>query len=79
MHIGSGEKFFFSALTIVSCVDLVVGRDVGCCKIWTSWRQSESCMSRFICLINLNEAKSGVLTVISVGIVMLIVRYVLRG
>jgi len=55
---GSAEKFFLGALTIVSCVDLVVGRDVGCCKIWTTWRQAESFMSRFVCLINSNKAKS---------------------
>jgi hypothetical protein len=55
---GSGEKFFLGALTIVSGVDLVVGRDVGCCKIWTTWRKAESFMSRFIHLINLNKAKS---------------------
>jgi hypothetical protein len=54
----SGEKFFLGALTIVSCVDLVVGRDVGCCKIWTTWKQAESFMSRFVCLMNSNKAKS---------------------
>jgi len=52
---GSGEKFFFGALTIVVCVDFVVGRDVGCCKIWTIWRQAASFMSRLVCLINLNK------------------------
>jgi hypothetical protein len=55
---GSGEKFFLGALTIVSCVDLVVGRDVGWCKIWTTWRKAESFMSRFIRLINSNKPKS---------------------
>jgi len=55
---GSGEKFFLGALTIVSCVDLVVGHDVGCCKIWTTGRQAESFMSRFVRLINSNKAKS---------------------
>jgi len=54
----SCERFFFGALTIVSCVDFVVGRDVGCCKIWTTRRQGKSYMSRFVCLINLNKAKS---------------------
>ena len=46
------------ALTIESCVDFVVGRDVECCKIWTTWRQAGSFMSRFVGLINLNKAKS---------------------
>ena len=46
------NSFFLGALTIVLCVDLVVGRDVGCCKIWTTWRQPESFMSRFVHLIN---------------------------
>jgi hypothetical protein len=32
---GSGEKFYFWGLTIVDSVNFVVGRDVGCCKIWT--------------------------------------------
>jgi len=50
--------FILGALTIVSCVDLVVGRDVGYCKIWTTWRQAESFMSRFVCLINSKKAKS---------------------
>ena len=54
---GSGEKFFLGALTIVSCVDLV-GRDVGCCKIWTTWRQAASFMSRLVGLVNSNKAKS---------------------
>jgi len=54
---GSGQKFFLGELTIVSCVDLV-GRDVGCCKIWTTWMQAESFMSRFVRLINSNKAKS---------------------
>jgi hypothetical protein len=53
---GSGEKFFFRELTIVSCVDLGVGRDVGCCKLWTTWRQAESFMSRFVRLISSNKA-----------------------
>ena len=41
-----GKWSFFGALTIVSCVDLVVGWDVECCKIWTTWRQAESFMPR---------------------------------
>jgi len=45
---------------MVSCVDLVVGRDIGCCKIWTTWRQVECFMSRFICLIKSNNAKSAI-------------------
>jgi hypothetical protein len=58
MSTGSGVKFFFRALTIVSFVDFVVGQDVGCWKIWTTWRQAEPCMSRFVRLINSNKAKS---------------------
>jgi hypothetical protein len=58
MSTGSGVKFFFRALTIVSFVDLVVGQDVGCWKIWTTWRQAEPFMSRFVRLINSNKAKS---------------------
>jgi len=54
----SGEKFFFGALTIVFCVDFVDGQDVGCCKIWTTWRQAVSFMARLVCLINLNKVKS---------------------
>jgi len=55
---GSIEKFFFRALTIVSGIDLVVGQDVECCKIWTTLRQAQSFMSRFVHLINSNRAKS---------------------
>ena len=33
---GGAEWFFFGALTIGLCVDFVDGRDVGCCKIWTT-------------------------------------------
>ena len=55
---GSGERFFFGALTIVSCVDLDVGRNVGCCKIWTTTRQCVPFMSRLVGLINFNKAKS---------------------
>jgi len=55
---GSGKTLFFRALTIVASVDYVVGRDVGCCKIWTIWRQAMSFMSRLVHLINLSKAKS---------------------
>jgi len=55
---GSGEKFFFEALTIVVCVDFVVVQDVGCCKIWTIWKQAASFMSRLARLLILNKAKS---------------------
>jgi len=54
----SGEIFFLRALTIVVCVDFVVGRDVACCTIWTIWRQDASFKSRLVCLIILNQAKS---------------------
>jgi len=53
-----GETFFFRALTIVSCVDYVVGGDVGGCKIWTTWRRAAYIMSRLVGLINLHKAKS---------------------
>ena len=52
---GSGEMFFLGAFTIVVCVDFVFGQDVGCCKVWTLWRQAASFMSRLVCLINLNK------------------------
>jgi hypothetical protein len=52
---GSDEKFFFRALAIVVCADFVVGRDVGCCKIWTMLRQAASFMSRLVHLIKMNE------------------------
>jgi len=55
---GNGEKFFFRTMTIIVCVDFVVGRDVGCCNIWMIWRQTASFMSRLVRLINLNKAKS---------------------
>jgi len=55
---GSGQTFFLRALTILSCVDLVVGWDVGCCKIWTTLRQAASFMSRLVGLFNLNKEKS---------------------
>jgi len=52
-----GEKCFFGALTIVDCIDFVVGRDVVCCKIWTIWRQTASFISRFVHLLIKNKAK----------------------
>jgi len=55
---GSAKKIFFEALLIVVSVDFVVGRDVGCCKIWTIWRQAASFMTRLVHLIILNKAKS---------------------
>jgi len=54
----NGERFFFGALTIVFCVDFVDGRDVGCCKIWTTYMQAASFMPRLVSLIDLNKAKS---------------------
>jgi hypothetical protein len=56
----SGERFFFGALTIISRVELGVGRDDGCCKIWTTRRQPVSVMSMLVGMINLNKAKSAV-------------------
>jgi len=55
---GSGEMFHLGALTLASCIDLVVGRDVGCCKMWTTQRQAASFVSRLVGSINLNKAKS---------------------
>jgi len=55
---GSGEMFFFRELTTVVSVEHVVGRDVGCCKIWMIWRQAASFMSRLVWLINSNISKS---------------------
>ena len=55
---GSGKWFFFGTLTIVFCVEFVDGGDVGCCMIWTTWRQAASFMSRLVLLIDLNKAKS---------------------
>jgi len=51
----SGKRFFFGALTIVFCFDFVVGQDIW---LWTTWSHAVSFMSRLVCLINLNEAKS---------------------
>jgi len=72
---GSGERFFFRELTIVSCVDLVVGRDVGCCKIWTTWTQAASFMSKVGRFDQFEQSKISILTVTSLGIVMLTVDY----
>jgi len=55
---GRGEMLISGTLNIVSWVDSVVARDVGCCKIWTTSRQAVSLMSRLVCFINLNKAKS---------------------
>jgi hypothetical protein len=52
---GSGAKFMFGVLTIVGCVEFVVGRDFGCCKIWTIWRQAACFMSGLVHMINLNN------------------------
>jgi hypothetical protein len=57
IHTGSGKRFFSWALINISCIDYVVGRDVGCCKICTTWRQAETFVSRFVCLINSNKAQ----------------------
>ena len=58
MPAGSGKRFFSRALTIVFCVDLVVGQDVAWCKKWTTWRQAASVMSRLVVLKNSNKEKS---------------------
>jgi hypothetical protein len=54
----SGEKFIFIVLRIICCIDFVVGRDVGCYKIWMIWSQGVTLMSRIVHLINLNNTKS---------------------
>jgi len=33
---GSGERFYFVALTIIFCVGFVDGQDIGCWKIWNA-------------------------------------------
>jgi len=55
---GSSEKCIFRSLTMFVCVDFVVGRDVGCCKIWTIWRRGASFMSRLVRLLILNKPKT---------------------
>jgi hypothetical protein len=50
----SGETFISVALTIVICIDFIVGQDVGHCKLWTIWRQAASFMSRVVHLLILN-------------------------
>jgi len=55
---GIGEKFLVEGWPIVVCVDFVVGRDVGWCKIWTILKQAASFMSQLVRLLNLNKAKS---------------------
>jgi len=54
----SGELFFFRALITLLSVDFVDWRDVGCCKMRTTWRQAVPFMSRLVWLRNLNKAKS---------------------
>jgi hypothetical protein len=54
----NGEHVIFRALTIVVCVDFVVRWDIGCCKLWTIWRQAASFMSTLVRLLILNKAKS---------------------
>ena len=54
----NGERFCSTVYTTAYYIDLVVARDVGCCRIWTRWRHTKSFMSRLVHLINLNIAKS---------------------
>jgi hypothetical protein len=49
---------FFGALTIVFILGFVDCQVVGCCKIWTTWRQAESFMSWLVHCMNKNTAKS---------------------
>jgi len=55
---GSRKEFIFGPLPIVSSVDFVDGWDVGCCRIWTTWMQAASFMSKVVHLIGLNKAQS---------------------
>lgn len=55
---GSSTTFIFKALSIVSCVEFVVGQDIACCMIWTTRSEAVSFMLRLIWLINFNKAKS---------------------
>ena len=55
---GSGERFLFKGYAIVSFVDCVIGQDVGCCKMWITWRQAGSTMTWLVHLINFNKANS---------------------
>jgi hypothetical protein len=54
----SGIIFCFRALNDVLCIDFDIGRDVGHCKIWTTWMHAASCISMLERLLNMNEAKS---------------------
>jgi len=47
-----------SGIVTLFCVDFVNWQNVGCWKIWTTWRQAASFMSKLVCWINLNKAKS---------------------
>ena len=60
---------------MVVCVDFVVGRDVGCCKLWTIWRHAASFMSRFVMFTDLKQWKISILTVNKSGIVTLTVQH----
>ena len=53
------KVFFWSIDPCISCW-LLLGEmlDVGCCKLWTIWRQAASFMSRLVRLLILNKAKS---------------------
>jgi hypothetical protein len=75
MTAGSGEKFFFRALTIVVCVDLVVGHDVGCCKIWTVLEASCVFDVKVGKLNHLERNQIWLLTVNTAGIVWLTVQH----
>jgi len=37
-----GKRFTFGALTLEVCIDFVVGRDVGWCKMWITWKEAAS-------------------------------------
>jgi len=52
------ENDHIRSIDPILCGYLVVQPDVGCWKLWTTGRQAESVMSRLICLMNLNKAKS---------------------
>jgi len=72
---GTGEMFCFEALTIVVCVDFVVGWDVGCHKISTIWRQAVSSMSKVGTFTQLEQSKICVLTGNKTGILRITVQH----
>jgi hypothetical protein len=54
----SGGKFYSGAFMVVFCAEIIVGRDVGCLKIWTMSRQAALFKSRLVHVINSKKAKA---------------------